>query len=73
MPTYEYHCSDCNSNFDEFRGIKDEPLTKCSLCNKKGKIQRVISPPAMEFKGSGWPTKLDKISRARKRENSRSS
>src|SRR6185295_16923152 len=32
--------------------MKDEPLTHCPRCGKP--VQRLISSPAIMFKGSGW-------------------
>src|SRR6476660_5545700 len=32
--------------------MKDEPLTACPRCGKR--VQRLISSPAIMFKGSGW-------------------
>ena len=55
MPTYDYHCSTCNKDFEHFQSITAEPLTECPLCHKKGKVQRLISGGAgIIFKGSGF-------------------
>ncbi len=53
MPTYEYKCSDCGHEFEEFQAISDPPITICPSCN--GKTERVISGGAgLIFKGSGF-------------------
>jgi putative FmdB family regulatory protein len=53
MPTYEYACSACGHQFEEFQSIKAKPLTKCPVCKKK-KVKRLISAGAgFIFKGSG--------------------
>jgi len=54
MPTYEYACSACGHQFEEFQSIKAKPLTKCPVCKKK-KVKRLISAGAgFIFKGSGF-------------------
>ena len=54
MPTYDYKCLDCENVFEHFQSIKDEPLAEC-LCEKKGKVSRMISNGGgIIFKGSGF-------------------
>ncbi|MDR3110798.1 MAG: zinc ribbon domain-containing protein [Planctomycetaceae bacterium] len=54
MPTYEYRCSNCGHQLEEFQYISDEPLTKCPAC-KKNRLKRLISGGgAVVFKGSGF-------------------
>lgn len=54
MPSYEYKCDACGHEFEEFQGIKDDPLKKCPQC-KKNKLRRLISGgAAIVFKGSGF-------------------
>ena len=56
MPTYEYACSACEHQFEEFQSIMAKPLTKCPECKKK-KVKRLISAGAgFIFKGSGFYT-----------------
>ena len=54
MPTYEYRCEDCNHQFERFQKMSDEPVTECETCG--GKVQRVLFPVAVHFKGSGFYT-----------------
>lgn len=55
MPTYEYHCSACDKDLEVFQSMKDDALTRCPECKKKGKIRRKISSGAgIIFKGSGF-------------------
>ncbi|WP_309397576.1 FmdB family zinc ribbon protein [Cerasicoccus maritimus] len=55
MPTYDYHCAACDTEFEHFQSMKDDPLSDCPLCNKKGKVKRQISSGAgIIFKGSGF-------------------
>lgn len=54
MPTYEYACSACGHQFEEFQSITAKPLTTCPQCKKK-KVKRLISAGAgFIFKGSGF-------------------
>jgi putative FmdB family regulatory protein len=32
--------------------VSDSPLTKCQKC--EGKVERLVSSPAIQFKGTGW-------------------
>ena len=52
MPIYEYQCESCADKFEIKQGMKDDPLTACPRCGKR--VQRLISSPAIMFKGSGW-------------------
>ncbi|MCP9439567.1 MAG: transcriptional regulator [Nitrospira sp.] len=52
MPIYEYMCQGCAYKFEVKQSIKDEPVAICSRCGKS--VSRIISPPAIMFKGSGW-------------------
>lgn len=53
MPTYPYQCQNCGNQFEQYQKFTDAPLTKCPKC-KKNKLQRVVVPAAIVFKGSGW-------------------
>ncbi len=52
MPIYEYECKKCAHRFEVIQKVSDAPLKKCEKC--KGKTERLISSPAIQFKGSGW-------------------
>ena len=52
MPIYEYECRKCKAHVEAFQKVSDKPLTKCVKCG--GKLERKISAPAIQFKGSGW-------------------
>ncbi len=52
MPLYEYQCSKCGSVFEVIQKFSDEPLTKHDGCG--GDVERLLSAPALQFKGSGW-------------------
>jgi putative FmdB family regulatory protein len=52
MPIYEYRCTKCGHRFEAIQKVSDPPVAKCEKC--KGKVERLISSPAIQFKGSGW-------------------
>ena len=52
MPIYEYECRKCKAHVEAFQKVSDKPLSKCVKCG--GKLERKISAPAIQFKGSGW-------------------
>ncbi|NLT49742.1 MAG: zinc ribbon domain-containing protein [Ignavibacteria bacterium] len=53
MPTYDYKCTVCNYQFEEFQKISDNPLTECPKC--KGTLKRLIGAGAGPiFKGTGF-------------------
>jgi putative FmdB family regulatory protein len=55
MPTYDYVCSKCDSEFEAFQSMKDAPLTTCPECGKKGGVKRKIGGGAgLIFKGTGF-------------------
>jgi len=53
MPLYEYQCEACKRRFEVIRKFSDPELEVCTLCGK-GPVQRLMSSPAIQFKGSGW-------------------
>ena len=53
MPLYEYQCDACGGRFEVIQKFSDPPAETCSTCGK-GPVQRLISSPAIQFKGSGW-------------------
>ena len=52
MPIYEYQCKSCNERHEIIQRISDEPLTHCPKCG--GEMKKLISSPAIQFKGSGF-------------------
>lgn len=53
MPLYEYQCSKCGKVFEKMQKFSDAPLTACE-CPDQGPVERLISAPGLQFKGSGW-------------------
>jgi putative FmdB family regulatory protein len=52
MPLYEYQCENCGDVFEVVQKFADAPLTEHATCG--GKVHRLLSAPAFQFKGSGW-------------------
>ena len=52
MPLYEYKCQSCGDVFEVIQKFSDQPLSVHQKCG--GKVDRLISPSALQFKGSGW-------------------
>ncbi len=52
MPIYEYECRRCGHLFELIQKLSDKPRQRCPECS--GKVDRLISSPAIRFKGSGW-------------------
>ena len=53
MPLYEYECEACSSRFEKIQKFSDPPLEVCAKCGK-GPIRKLLSSPAIQFKGTGW-------------------
>jgi putative FmdB family regulatory protein len=61
MPTYEYHCSKCDKNFEVFQSMKDSAFKTCpeAQCQMTpwghGEVKRLLGTGAgLIFKGSGF-------------------
>ncbi|HZT72348.1 MAG TPA: FmdB family zinc ribbon protein [Terriglobales bacterium] len=52
MPIYEYQCRRCGRRVEKIQSFRDAALTTCEACG--GALERLVSPPAIQFKGSGW-------------------
>jgi len=52
MPLYEYECKKCGHRFERIQRFSDAMVKKCPQCG--GKVEQLISAPAVQFKGSGW-------------------
>ncbi len=52
MPIYEYRCENCETVIEKRQKFSDPPLTTCEVCG--GPLQRLISAPGLQFKGTGW-------------------
>ena len=52
MPLYEYECFLCGHHFERIRRVADASSVNCPEC--QGKVRRLLSAPALQFKGTGW-------------------
>lgn len=52
MPIYTYRCQACKNVLDRRQSYSDDPLTTCESCG--GELRKVLSAPAIVFKGSGF-------------------
>jgi putative FmdB family regulatory protein len=53
MPLYEYRCQACGQRFEVIRRVSDPDPEACARCGG-GPVERQLSSPAIQFKGSGW-------------------
>ena len=54
MPTYDYKCSACSHEFEQFQSMKDKALRKCPKCGKPALERLIGTGGAIIFKGSGF-------------------
>lgn len=52
MPLYEYKCKKCRKHTERIENYSGPHLKKCPHCG--GAVERTITAPAIQFKGSGW-------------------
>src|SRR5439155_20411662 len=52
VPLYEYKCLKCGRNTEKIENVSGPHLKKCPHCG--GKVEPVITAPAIQFKGAGW-------------------
>ena len=52
MPIHEYKCKKCGARTEALQKLRDQPLRKCRKCG--GALEKLISSPAIQFKGSGF-------------------
>jgi putative FmdB family regulatory protein len=52
MPLYEYECTTCHKHTEKIQKFSDPEITVCPHCG--GHLERVVSAPAISFKGGGW-------------------
>ena len=55
MPTYDYRCTKCGREIEVMHGIHATGPEACEACGSA--MLKVLSPPAIHFKGSGWAKK----------------
>jgi putative FmdB family regulatory protein len=52
LPLYEYQCKKCGKRFEKIQKFSDPPLKTHPDCG--GSVERLLSSPAIQFKGSGF-------------------
>ena len=52
VPLYEYECSKCGRRFEKIEKVSAPLKQKCPKCGAVA--VRLMSAPAIQFKGSGW-------------------
>ncbi len=52
MPLYEYRCSQCGHRFEKIQSFSAPETAACPKC--EGTSERLLSAPAIQFKGSGF-------------------
>ena len=52
MPLYEYRCGECGHRYERREGFEAPSLQVCPHCG--GSARRVLHPPSILFKGSGF-------------------
>ena len=52
MPLYEYKCKKCGHRFERIQTFSAPDAKECPVC--QGEVERLISAPAVQFKGSGF-------------------
>jgi putative FmdB family regulatory protein len=52
MPLYEYKCKKCGHRFERIQSFSAPDVKECPICQSE--VERLISAPAVQFKGSGF-------------------
>ena len=53
MPLYEYQCDACGHRFEKIQKFSDPLIEECPKCGEK-QVHKLVSSPAIQFKGTGW-------------------
>ena len=54
MPTYDYHCDQCGSDFELRLKFSDSIEQPCPIESCNSNARRLFSAVPIVFKGSGW-------------------
>jgi len=56
VPIYEYECTSCEKRFELKQKMTDPTVKTCDQfgCAEAKPVNKIISAPAIMFKGSGW-------------------
>jgi putative FmdB family regulatory protein len=52
VPLYDYLCKKCSHRFEKIQKFSDPEIKECPQCG--GEVERLLSAPAVQFKGTGW-------------------
>lgn len=52
MPIYAYRCRVCDTEFERMQSFSDTSMPTCPEGHDD--VVRLLKPPAIHFKGSGW-------------------
>jgi putative FmdB family regulatory protein len=55
LPVYDYACTVCGRTIEVMHEVHDSGPLVCEVCG--GPMRKVLSAPAIVFKGSGWAKK----------------
>jgi len=55
VPLYDYMCTNCERTVEVMHGVHAHGPKTCEYCG--GPMRKLLSPPAIVFKGSGWAKK----------------
>jgi putative FmdB family regulatory protein len=58
MPTYEYGCSACGSEWEEVQRITAPPIEVCPKCGKPAAHRLISAGTGFILKGGGWYSDL---------------
>lgn len=53
MPIYEIACKECGNQYERIVSFSSTELPACPACSSVD-VTRLLSQPAIHFKGSGW-------------------
>ena len=53
MPIYEFACKECSNQYERIVSFSSTVLPACPACSSVD-VTRLLSKPAIHFKGSGW-------------------
>jgi putative FmdB family regulatory protein len=58
MPTYEYGCTECGSEWEEVQRITAPPIEVCPKCGKSSAHRLISAGTGFILKGGGWYSDL---------------
>jgi putative FmdB family regulatory protein len=58
MPTYEYGCAACGSEWEEIQRITEPPIEVCPKCGKPSAHRLISAGGGFILKGGGWYSDL---------------